>query len=447
MLPLSPEVIKYNSIAKNKLPMKVLNTIHKMNDINPRVYPPFNGCGMTFDYYDKVTDSLYSTLALAAGDKNYNGVVLIPRIRTGGTDKLLKSYLRALCEGIGLEILIICEDSTTSTWTEEFEELADILYLDEIYNSKTPPTYKIASINYYINLLEPEFIWAFNSRLAYFLIGTYGAALSKITDIWVVTFAHWIHEVSYREFGMIHDYILHCEAHIKYIVSDNSNFIEKLERQYQLNRGKLIYIPSPNSLKDIIYKPNIKRKKIKVLWASGIEWNKGIDTLSEIANILNKQNIEVEIDVYGTPKNNKGYKLLDKFKEQISKVSNINYKSTFSSFDALLPNDYDVFLFTSIIEGMPNILLEAAENQMFIITSNVGGISDLIKDGRTGYLIENSLDPYEYVERIRDFINLDNNQYNDIRKTLVSHYNSVYTSKCAIAEFKNILNKPDSGTM
>lgn len=447
MLPLSPEVIKYNSITKNKLPMKVLNTIHKMNDINPRVYPPFSGCGINFDYYDKVVDSSYSTLALAAGNKAYDGVVLIPRIRTGGTDKLLKSYLNALCRGIGLDILIICEDSTDSAWTEEFKELTDILYLDEIYTANIHPNYIIASINYYISLLKPKFLWAFNSRLAYFLIGTYGETLSKITNIWVVTFAHWIHEVSYREFGMIHDYILHCESYIKYIISDNSKFVDKLERQYQLNRDKLIYIPSPNSLKNIVYETNIKREKIRILWASGIEWNKGVEILVKIASILDEQGINVEINVYGTPKNNNGYKLLDKFKGEISKLSSIEYKSTFSSFNALLPGNYDMFLFTSIIEGMPNILLEAAENQMFIISSNVGGVSDLIQDGKTGYLINDSFDAYEYVERIKDFINLNNYQYNEIRKNLVSHYNLVYTSECAVDKFQDILGKPYSSTV
>ncbi|MGE6441447.1 glycosyltransferase [Psychrobacter sp. NPDC078409] len=439
MLPLSPEVISYNSKSKNGLPISTLNAIHKMNDINPRVYPPFKGCSIEFDYYNKVIDSAYSQFVLAAGEAEYDGIVFIPRIRTGGTDKLLKSYLKVLSVVMKLKILIVCEDSTKSAWTESFEELADVLYLDESYDNNTPNTYIIASIHYYIIQLAPKFIWGFNSRLAYLLIGTYGASLSQYTDIWVVTFAHWIHEISYREFGMIHDYMTSCNDHIKYIISDNSKFVNKLNKQYNLEVDKLIHIPSPNSLIPIEFEPKVKREKIKILWASGIEWNKGVDTLSTIAEELYTRGVHLHIDVYGTPKNNKGSQLLNSFNNEVKSLNNITYKSAFNSFDGLDPKDYDLFLFTSMIEGMPNILLEAAENQMFIIAPDVGGVSDLIINRETGFLIKDSLDSGEYVNRIDDFINLDEHDFNKIRSNLVNHYNKFYTVENAHGLFKSII--------
>lgn len=441
MLPLSPEVTSYNSNSKNRLPTSTLNTIHKMNNINPRVYPPFKGCGLEFDYYNKVRDSAYSQFILAAGEEEYDGVIFIPRIRTGGTDKLLKSYLKVLSSTMNLKVLIVCEDSTHSAWTEEFEELADVLYLDESYDNNIPPAYRMASIHYYIVQLAPKFIWGFNSRLAYLLIGTYGESLAKYTDIWIVTFAHWIHEVSYREFGMIHDYITSCNSYIKYIISDNSKFVEKLNKQYNFKVSKLIHIPSPNSSNVIEFEPKVKREKVRILWASGIEWNKGVDTLSTIAEKLYNKGIDVHIDVYGTPKNNKGSQLLNDFNNKIKALNNITYKSTFSSFEDLDPKDYDLFLFTSMIEGMPNILLEAAENQMFIIAPNVGGVSDLIIDSETGFLIKDSLDSDEYVDRIIDFINLDDQDFNKIRRNLVSHYNEIYTANNAYNLFNSIMKQ------
>lgn len=441
MLPLSPEVISYNSKSKNRLPISTLNTIHRMNEINPRVYPPFKSCSMEFDYYNKVIDSAYSQFVLAAGEEEYDGVIFIPRIRTGGTDKLLKSYLKVLSGIMKLKILMVCEDSTKSAWTEEFEELADVLYLDESYDSHTPHTHIIASIHYYITQLAPKFIWGFNSRLAYLLIGTYGESLSRYTDIWVVTFAHWIHEVSYREFGMIHDYITSCNSYIKYIISDNSKFVDKLNKQYNLEVDKLIHIPSPNSSSPIEFESKVKREKIRVLWASGIEWNKGIDTLSAIAEKLYIRGVDLHIDVYGTPKNNKGSQLLNGFSKDVNTLNNITYKSAFSSFDDLDPKDYDLFLFTSMIEGMPNILLEAAENQMFVIAPDVGGVSDLIIDKETGFLVKDSLDPDEYVDRIDDFINLDDHNFNQIRSNLVNHYNEFYTVENAYSLFKSIMKQ------
>lgn len=441
MLPLSPEVISYNSKSKNKLPISTLNIIHRMNDINPRVYPPFKGCGLEFDYYNKVRDSAYSQFILAAGEEKYDGVIFIPRIRTGGTDKLLRSYLKVLYGAMKLKILIVCEDSAKSAWTEEFEELADILYLDESYDSNTPPAHRIASIHYYVIQLAPKFIWGFNSRLAYLLIGTYGESLSQYTDIWVVTFAHWIHEVSYREFGMIHDYITNCNSYIKYIISDNSKFVDKLNKQYNLEIDKLIHIPSPNSSEPMKFHSKVKREKIRILWASGIEWNKGIDTLTTIAEKLYNKGVNLHIDVYGTPKNNKGSQLLNSFNNEIKTLNNITYQSAFSSFENLDPKDYDLFLFTSIIEGMPNILLEAAENQMFIIAPDVGGLSDLIVDRETGFLVKDSFDSDEYVDRVLEFISLNDHDFNQIRSNLVNHYNQFYTVNSAYGLFKSIIKQ------
>lgn len=439
MLPLSPEVIKHNSEIKDKLPLNVLETIHSLNDINPRIYPPFKGCGIKYQYYNKFVDSAYSIFSLAVGSKQYDGVIIISRIRTGGTDKLLKSYLNVISNLLKLNILIICEDSTESAWTGEFENMAEVVYLDKIFDSNIPQPYKIAAINYYLIQMNPKFVWAFNSRLAYILICTYGEVLHKHMDLWLVTFAHWIHEVSYREFGMIHDYLPKCINYIKYIISDNSVFIDKLSCQYNLSSEKLIHIPSPNSLKPISYEKKLKRENIKILWASGIEWNKGVNILTDIAIELKNKGVRASIDVYGTPKNNNGYKLLDSLKKKAGKLNNLEFKGEFSNFNHLDPQSYDLFLFTSMIEGMPNILLEAAENQMFIISSDVGGVTDLVKHDITGLLVENSLNSDEYIDRIISFMNMDEENFNHIRKNMVENYNRLYTSKVAQEIFDEII--------
>ena len=62
-----------------------------------------------------------------------------------------------------------------------------------------------------------------------------------------------------------------------------------------------------------------------------------------------------------------------------------------------------IFVFLSDIEGMPNAVLEAMSFGLPVITTNVGGISSIFKDGNNGYLIEyykkNSL-----VKKIDDLI-------------------------------------------
>jgi glycosyltransferase involved in cell wall biosynthesis len=47
----------------------------------------------------------------------------------------------------------------------------------------------------------------------------------------------------------------------------------------------------------------------------------------------------------------------------------------------------DVFCLPSLAEGLPNVLLEAMSMALPIVTTAVGGIPDLIRDGVTGLLV------------------------------------------------------------
>ncbi len=48
----------------------------------------------------------------------------------------------------------------------------------------------------------------------------------------------------------------------------------------------------------------------------------------------------------------------------------------------------DVFILPSYAEGFPNVVLEALNNRLPIISTNVGGIPDSVIDGYNGYIIE-----------------------------------------------------------
>ena len=49
---------------------------------------------------------------------------------------------------------------------------------------------------------------------------------------------------------------------------------------------------------------------------------------------------------------------------------------------------FDIFLLTSSVEGLPNVLIEAQAFGVPVITTNAGGASDTIIDGETGYIVE-----------------------------------------------------------
>lgn len=62
--------------------------------------------------------------------------------------------------------------------------------------------------------------------------------------------------------------------------------------------------------------------------------------------------------------------------------------------------DHDVLLMVSRYEGFPRTFMEAAAAGLPIITTDVGGIRDLIIDGETGYVVAQGTSAHEIAERI-----------------------------------------------
>ena len=48
---------------------------------------------------------------------------------------------------------------------------------------------------------------------------------------------------------------------------------------------------------------------------------------------------------------------------------------------------HDVFLFPSLMEGMPNVIMEAMASGMPVITTETCGMPDVVEDGFNGLLI------------------------------------------------------------
>jgi glycosyltransferase involved in cell wall biosynthesis len=47
----------------------------------------------------------------------------------------------------------------------------------------------------------------------------------------------------------------------------------------------------------------------------------------------------------------------------------------------------DIFVFSSLREGIPNVILEAMAASLPVVATNVGGVSELVVEGSTGYLV------------------------------------------------------------
>jgi glycosyltransferase involved in cell wall biosynthesis len=75
----------------------------------------------------------------------------------------------------------------------------------------------------------------------------------------------------------------------------------------------------------------------------------------------------------------------------------------------------DMFVFSSIWEGTPKVLLEALGRSLPVVSTNVGGIPTVIKDGFNGLLC-NKNDSEAFASNIEKFVNMDKDEVNNFIK-------------------------------
>ncbi|CCD38270.1 hypothetical protein BKIR_c27_1833 [Candidatus Paraburkholderia kirkii UZHbot1] len=129
----------------------------------------------------------------------------------------------------------------------------------------------------------------------------------------------------------------------------------------------------------------------RLLWASRVCGHKRPEILAQLARKLKATLPEVEIDAYGSAE--EGYDPCTLFD-----TGNLSYLGPFESFDSLPLENYDVFIYTSELDGLPNVLLEAMASGLPVIAPDVGGIGGLVVSGKTGFLIADTADDEKLID-------------------------------------------------
>ena len=70
-----------------------------------------------------------------------------------------------------------------------------------------------------------------------------------------------------------------------------------------------------------------------------------------------------------------------------SNINSLTYRGSFNGLKSINAAQYDCFLYTSYVDGLPNTILEVASMGLPIVASDAGGIKDFIKNKKTGILV------------------------------------------------------------
>lgn len=164
------------------------------------------------------------------------------------------------------------------------------------------------------------------------------------------------------------------------IISVSKNALTIIKKKFNLNQNLNFNIPIGINTEKFRYNKNLERKYITFI--GRLSYVKGFDIFLKIAEKLYEQNRNLKFLVVGEGP-------LKKFLLQIKKELPIKYISKYSYEN--MENIYNIskmILITSRFEGLPTIILESFSCRTPVISTNVGGISEVISNNENGILYD-----------------------------------------------------------
>ncbi len=163
----------------------------------------------------------------------------------------------------------------------------------------------------------------------------------------------------------------------------------------------------PNGYNHHLFYPRekVKNEIPKLLFVGRLVTQKGVKTLMKIALEL-KKHIPFELTIVGEgPKR--------KFMEAFSKKNNLESQCIFLGKITQIElseiySKSDLLIAPSISEGMSLAIIEAVSCNLFVITTEVSGTKEIIKNTKIGYMIKNSNCKY-FTKYILDYIHFNHN--------------------------------------
>lgn len=379
------------------------------------------------------TGSAYKQLVDHTTKDHYDYIIFVPWLIHGGADLVCLNYANHIKRiAPHKNILVIATLPVESTWSKRLENVDFVPFGLVAANCSTEVKFRL--LEQFIENSGAEYLHIINSEQAYDFIDAHSQYIDATKKKLIVTsFSQSIDDTG-KVFGYSHTHVPKVYDHVTAITTDNDAVVKMWINEYGLDPAKLFvhHQPVDMTAKTTTLLPNTQGK-LRVLWAARLSPEKQPAILIHIGTLLQGQNID--IDMYGTADTGFDTSFLQ------SLPYNVHYKGPFNGFFTLPLQDYDAYLYTSLFDGMPNAVLEAAAARLPIISSSVGGVPELISSGQSGLLINDLRNPKSYADAILELYeqpDLLNSFRDHLYNQLQSHY-SIDEYGRQIKEFLDVI--------
>jgi glycosyltransferase involved in cell wall biosynthesis len=211
------------------------------------------------------------------------------------------------------------------------------------------------------------------------------------------------------------------------------NYLKEISEKH--TRGVNVAIPIPIS--DIDYKntteKSLKSPSVVIIQNHQLEEkSKALVQFAEVVKQLPKITFYISkglTENQGTP----GYK---KVKKAFQRLKNVNFVEINSSNKYSYLKGADIYVLASGLDCTPATVLEAGLMKKPIVASKVGGVPEMIINGKTGWTVDNN-NTKEWVEKIKYLIDnplICKKMGENARKHTIKYYNVNKISKDVLQE-------------
>lgn len=210
---------------------------------------------------------------------------------------------------------------------------------------------------------------------------------------------------------------------------------------------------APNKLDQVIYtglpmqkiyfdSSYTKQPYLQLLSVGRPHWVKGYDYALQACKLLKEQGVDFQYTIIG----GKGDEELNYMIHELKLQDQITLHDRMSQTDVYTHmKQASILIVSSVEEGLPNVIVEAMAVGLPVISTNCGGVSEVIEHGVNGWLIP-IRNPTAMAEEIINVSNLPENEIETIRiaarKKVEKQHNEAQMIDGMISLYKAILEKP-----
>ena len=282
--------------------------------------------------------------------------------------------------------LCLTTEPCDSPWLSELPPRTEVLEFGKLAADLTPD----ARLQVLARLLvqrNPSHVHCVNSALGLKVFARHGAARASMMRLFA---SMWCPDYSIAGYGgYAFEYLPEIFPHLSGVFCDHRRFVDELVEKYDFDRGRFQVLDFPTRV-TVRQRQPARDGRLQVLWASRLDRQKRPDVLLRIIEAC--RDLPAHFHIFGAPALE-----ANRYPARLRASANVTYHGEYDGFGSLATEQFDVLLYTTAWDGLPNVLLEGMGAGLVCVAPDVGGIAELISSD-TGFLISGSEAVDEYAQ-------------------------------------------------